>query len=1101
MIRFKKSKKILAAILTAGMLLAGNGVPICAAEPVSVVQTEEQLNYLVVGSPVVCTPGSQFVLADVGDGTEKLSDAVLTYVNVETGTSYEVTADTVDEGSLLFNMEFDDTQPSGEYEVTTIEVVADGEKRIVRMVDTGIEAKFGINTDVDSEADAYVVDEQAEQDAEEACGEDGITVLDAEGQEMTFDSLTEALQEADDSVADSGIATQSTVNPNLVVVLDPGHGGSDPGACKYGLREADLTLKIAQYCKSKLEEYSHVEVYMTRTADTDNNLANRVAYAKKFNPDVFVSIHINAVGGQHGGAEVYYPNGNYIPGIGTEGKELAEVIQQKLVALGLYNRGIKIRNTEDGSQYPDGSPSDYLGVIKRSKEAGFPAVLIEHAFIDNSGDVYNFLSREDKVKEMGYADATAIAEYYGLSKNGNYGSKATIADTIRTAYDGGTSEALTPIMTTPTTSVDRMVSYYKSNATFPNYYQEHDTEIKASSNPLQTFCQIFYDEAVAEGVDPGVVFAQAMKETGFLRFGGDVKIEQYNFCGLGATGGGAAGQAFGSVRLGVRAQVQHLKAYASQEDLKNAVVDPRFQYVTRGCATFAEYLGIQENPWGKGWATASNYGYSIVNDYMYKFCTVKKTSSTANSFLNVAYSTHVQSYGWQADKFNGMTSGTTGLGKRLEAIKIKVSGAYDLGVTYQTHVQTFGWGDWVADGDLSGTTGQAKRLEAIRIKLTGNDADKFDVYYRVHAQTFGWLGWAKNGETAGTSGFAKRLEAIQIYVVPKGMTPSSGTSAVSYVQYGKAASKSDQPGLINYATHVQTYGNQQFVSDGSFSGTYGEAKRLEAIRIQVNNEAKYGHSTLYNVFYEKFLNQRIKKYVLSEYAEKISEKMQLENIKRQLEKNEVYICYATMQYRGEIFHKKFRFVYLDDKKETILLSQMDVTEQIEREEKKNDAVKIAVQEARKANESKSYFLSRMSHDMRTPLNAIIGMDMIAASHINETDKVMESLNSILYSSKNLLELVNEVLDVSNFERGKFSLNDAVFSWTKEIENIMQLIRPLADKKHLEFDTDYKKLRFENVVGDAKRIRQLCINLLSNAVKYTEDGGKIYFSISERRRDR
>lgn len=271
----------------------------------------------------------------------------------------------------------------------------------------------------------------------------------------------------------------------------------------------------------------------------------------------------------------------------------------------------------------------------------------------------------------------------------------------------------------------------------------------------------------------------------------------------------------------------------------------------------------------------------------------------------------------------------------------------------------------------------------------------------------------------------------------------------------------------------------------------------EKISIYSNNEAKYGHSTLYNVFYEKFLNQRIKKYVLSEYAEKISEKMQLENIKRQLEKNEVYICYATMQYRGEIFHKKFRFVYLDDKKETILLSQMDVTEQIEREEKKNDAVKIAVQEARKANELKSYFLSRMSHDMRTPLNAIIGMDMIAASHINETDKVMESLNSILYSSKNLLELVNEVLDVSNFERGKFSLNDAVFSWTKEIENIMQLIRPLADKKHLEFDTDYKKLRFENVVGDAKRIRQLCINLLSNAVKYTEDGGKIYFSISER----
>lgn len=271
----------------------------------------------------------------------------------------------------------------------------------------------------------------------------------------------------------------------------------------------------------------------------------------------------------------------------------------------------------------------------------------------------------------------------------------------------------------------------------------------------------------------------------------------------------------------------------------------------------------------------------------------------------------------------------------------------------------------------------------------------------------------------------------------------------------------------------------------------------EKISIYSNNEAKYGRSSFYNVFYEKFLNQRIKKYVLSEYVEKTSEKMQLENIKKYLEKNEVYICYTTMQYRGEIFHKKFRFVYLDDKKETILLSQMDVTEQIEREEKKNDAVKLAVQEARRANESKSYFLSRMSHDMRTPLNAIIGMDMIAASHINEKDRVMESLNSILYSSKNLLELVNEVLDVSNFERGKFSINDEVFSWTKEIENIMQLIRPLADKKHLELNTDIKDLRFENAVGDAKRIRQLCINLLSNAVKYTEDGGKIYFSISEK----
>ena len=126
-----------------------------------------------------------------------------------------------------------------------------------------------------------------------------------------------------------------------------------------------------------------------------------------------------------------------------------------------------------------------------------------------------------------------------------------------------------------------------------------------------------------EGVDPAVAFAQAMKETNFLRFGGDVKIEQFNFAGIGATGGGAAGESYANVRTGIRAQIQHLKAYASNEDLKNQCVDTRFAFVkTRGCAQYVEYLGIQENPFGVGWATAKEYGYSIVNDYMIKFANV-----------------------------------------------------------------------------------------------------------------------------------------------------------------------------------------------------------------------------------------------------------------------------------------------------------------------------------------------------------------------------------------------------------------------------------------------------------------------------------------------
>jgi hypothetical protein len=104
-----------------------------------------------------------------------------------------------------------------------------------------------------------------------------------------------------------------------------------------------------------------------------------------------------------------------------------------------------------------------------------------------------------------------------------------------------------------------------------------------------------------------------MKETNFLRYGGDVQASQFNFAGLGATGGGAKGESFSSVKIGIRAQVQHLKAYASTDALTKACVDTRFSYVPRGTAPYVEWLGIKENPYGKGWATDIGYGASIVS--------------------------------------------------------------------------------------------------------------------------------------------------------------------------------------------------------------------------------------------------------------------------------------------------------------------------------------------------------------------------------------------------------------------------------------------------------------------------------------------------------
>jgi hypothetical protein len=121
---------------------------------------------------------------------------------------------------------------------------------------------------------------------------------------------------------------------------------------------------------------------------------------------------------------------------------------------------------------------------------------------------------------------------------------------------------------------------------------------------INTFCTILYQEALAEDVKPEVVFAQAMHETGWLQFGGDVSVGQYNFAGIGATGG-VPGNSFPDVRTGLRAQVQHLKAYASTAPLNQALVDPRFGYVVRGCAPTIELLS------GK-WAVGSTYGTTLL---------------------------------------------------------------------------------------------------------------------------------------------------------------------------------------------------------------------------------------------------------------------------------------------------------------------------------------------------------------------------------------------------------------------------------------------------------------------------------------------------------
>ena len=134
-----------------------------------------------------------------------------------------------------------------------------------------------------------------------------------------------------------------------------------------------------------------------------------------------------------------------------------------------------------------------------------------------------------------------------------------------------------------------------------------------SKNPdAPDFAEIYAQETQAEGIRADVAFAQFCIGTANFKFGGDVKPEQNNFCGLGATGGGVAGCSFITPREGIRAQVQHLKAYAKDAALFKACVDPRFKYVKCGAAPYVEWLGIPDNPQCVGWAGGKGYGAAIL---------------------------------------------------------------------------------------------------------------------------------------------------------------------------------------------------------------------------------------------------------------------------------------------------------------------------------------------------------------------------------------------------------------------------------------------------------------------------------------------------------
>lgn len=956
-----------------------------------ILAAEDLLNYLVLDNAYIAVGGTQNVVANIGNEDLVIGGGRLLYHRVSDGATYEMAATETDGNGLRFSETFADESRTGEYALDAIIYEKDGQEYQINLSDAGMDVRFGVNTEVETNPDAEVVDE-ATTDVDM-----DVVSFDENGNQTSEDSIADAIATQKAETSESGIST-ARYNGNVVVVLDPGHDGTHGGSPANGFVEAQLNLKIAQYCKAELEEYRGVTVYMTRDSSScpsgggDNGLCiqRRADIARNMGANLFVSLHNNySDSPSASGAEVWYPNQNYNPWTSQVGGSAASKILEQLTSLGLHNRGTQIRNAQI-DKYPDGSAADWYGVIRHCKEYGIPGIIVEHAFMSNSSDAANFLSNDEGLKKLGVADATGIAQYYGLKKEtpvdysavfdaayyanrypdlkaafgndesallqhfiqygmaeGRQGSsqfdvysyknlypdlraafgnnlksyymhyissgkaegrKATGVNTLQnpiTTYNGidysavydynyylkkysdlakiytnddigllahfvncgmgegrqakdsfdvssyrnqyqdlriafgnnlksyymhyisngkaegrkatGVSKLQNPVtvyqgvdysavynysyylkkykdlakiytnddvgllahfvvsgmtegrqgkdsfdvisyrnqyqdlrlafgkdlrsyyihymncgkkegriatgvktlqnpvttyngtnysavydysyynskysdlksafkgddidllvhfvnngmkegrqaskkfnvqiyknnytdlqqafgndlkpyymhyiqngkaegriaesqiyhsvITKSTTTVNQMVNYYNAKASYPAYYGN------ANVPDIRSFCQIYYDEATAEGVDPALAFTQAMKETGFLKFTGQVKIEQFNFAGMGVTGAGTNGDSYQNVREGIRAHVQHLKAYAVKNPaFANQVVDKRyspwFAANRSGTAPYIEWLGISENPSGFGWAAEKGYGYSILNDYM-----------------------------------------------------------------------------------------------------------------------------------------------------------------------------------------------------------------------------------------------------------------------------------------------------------------------------------------------------------------------------------------------------------------------------------------------------------------------------------------------------
>ena len=240
------------------------------------------------------------------------------------------------------------------------------------------------------------------------------------------------------------------------------------------------------------------------------------------------------------------------------------------------------------------------------------------------------------------------------------------------------------------------------------------------------------------------------------------------------------------------------------------------------------------------------------------------------------------------------------------------------------------------------------------------------------------------------------------------------------------------------------------------------------------------------------------------YSEMVSEKSRAEFLEKlsleyiQANEEDYSFIYEKLSNQGITYlQARISFVCEKNGGYVAVIGTKNVDDLIKKERKQEMALQEAFHAAEAANKAKTDFLSNMSHDIRTPMNGIIGMTAIAAAHIDDKERVQDCLQKITRASKHLLSLINEVLDMSKIESGKVDLMEEEFNLSDLIDNLLSMISPQIEEHHHELSVNISGVIHEDVIGDSLRIQKVFTNLMGNAVKFTPDGGKIQISISEK----